>query len=213
MICLSWTGWSVSVVLCIWGGCWCVWSVHLYRVRSAWWGRYLTRVYLSGNLQDFCMICRIVNLDTSRLFTCCLSWMGSVWGRYFTRVYLSGNLICVICSSVWSAGSVWSTWVKYKLSIWYVHLDRDEVCTICMFCTRLSVGLHDPCLSVGLDDPCLSVGLHDLQDLYDLYDLQDLYYLAGVYLSGILVCVICSSSPGRICMIFMNCTCFVRRIK
>ena len=50
---------------------------------------------------------------------------------------------------------------------------------ICMICT------------------CLSVVLHDLQELNDL---QDLYYLAGVYLRGLLMCVICTYLPGGICM-------------
>ena len=66
--------------------------------------------------------------------------------------------------------------------------------------------LHDlHMFIVGLHDLCLSVGLHDLQEMYDLQDLQ---YLTGVYLRGILMCVMCTSSPGEICMtryIFHTC--------
>ena len=52
-------GGSVIFGRYLWGGFWCVWYEFIYRVVSVWWGIYLTRVYLSGNKQDLCMICRI----------------------------------------------------------------------------------------------------------------------------------------------------------
>ena len=69
--------------------------------------------------------------------------------------------------------------------------------------------LHDLFILTGIGSvrsarsahTCQSVCLHAL---HDLYDLQGLSYSTGVYLSGILVCVIWTSSPDRICTISMN---------
>ena len=165
-------------------------------VRMRYNSRWVTRVYLSGNLQDFFVLWRICK--SWILHTCFQhvlpGWsLYQVWGRYFTLfLYLSGNLICVICTYFWFVGSLCSVhtcdlqdlydlpdWVESVWSVWSTHLERDDVCMIGMICTCLSV----VCMT------CRNCMICRIRNT-----------LAGVYLRGMLMCVICTPLLGAISM-------------